>query len=79
LRLKPCASSTHFFSHPSAAELQAILTDEASVEGNGLLELLFSPNEALQASSKTCWALHSARVSDTEAVGRPPGNGRRWA
>jgi len=65
------------FSHPSAAELQAILTDDASVERDGLLELLFSPDEALQVEPKTCWPFHSAASLDTEAVAARL-HGRRW-
>lgn len=36
------------FAHPSAAELSALLADDASPERDSLLELLFSPDEALQ-------------------------------
>jgi hypothetical protein len=36
------------FSHPSAAELAAILGDDAAPERDSLLELLFSPDEDLQ-------------------------------
>lgn len=36
------------FSHPSAAELAAILADDAAPERDSLLELLFSPDEGLQ-------------------------------
>ena len=36
------------FAHPSAAELSALLTDDAVPERDSLLELLFSPDEALQ-------------------------------
>jgi len=56
------------FSHPSAAELQAILTDDASVERDGLLELLFSPDEALQVELENLLALPQRASLDTEAV-----------
>jgi len=36
------------FAHPSAAELSALLLDDAVPERDSLLELLFSPDEALQ-------------------------------
>lgn len=36
------------FSHPSAAELAAILADDAAPERDSLLDLLFSPDEGLQ-------------------------------
>jgi hypothetical protein len=36
------------FAHPSADELSALLTDDAVPERDSLLELLFSPDEALQ-------------------------------
>jgi len=56
------------FSHPSAAELEAILKDDASVERDSLLELLFSPDEALQVELENLLALPHRTSPDAQEV-----------
>jgi hypothetical protein len=56
------------FSHPSAAELQAVLADEASVERDSLLELLFSPDEALQVELENLLALAPRASAEPQEV-----------
>lgn len=53
------------FSHPSAAELAAILADEAAPERDSLLELLFSPDEDLQIEVEDL-------LDDRPETGPPP-------
>jgi hypothetical protein len=56
------------FSDPSAAEVEAILKDEASVERDSLLELLFSPDEALQVELENLLALPHRSSPDAQEV-----------
>jgi len=56
------------FSDPSAAEVEAILKDEASVERDSLLELLFSPDEALQVELENLLALPHRTSPDAQEV-----------
>jgi hypothetical protein len=56
------------FSHPSAAELQSILTDDALLERDSLLELLFSPDESLQLELENLLALPQQGDPDAEEV-----------
>lgn len=56
------------FAHPSAAELSALLTDEAAAERDSLLELLFSPDEALQIELEDRLDLQPAGALSAEEV-----------
>ena len=56
------------FSDPSAAEVEAVIKDEASVERDSLLELLFSPDEALQVELENLLALPHRSSPDAQEV-----------
>jgi hypothetical protein len=56
------------FSDPSAAEVEATLEDDASVERDSLLELLFSPDEALQIELENLLAIQHRANPDAEEV-----------
>jgi hypothetical protein len=56
------------FAHPSTAELSALLADDAVPERDSLLELLFSPDEALQIEIEDRLSLQPPEAHLTEAV-----------
>jgi hypothetical protein len=56
------------FSDPSTAEVEAVIKDEASVERDSLLELLFSPDEALQVELENLLALPHRSSPDAQEV-----------
>lgn len=56
------------FSHPSAAELAAILKDDTAPEGDSLLELLFSPDEPLQMELENLLETPHGESPDAEEV-----------
>ena len=56
------------FDHPSTVELSALLADDAVPERDSLLELLFSPDEALQIELEDRLALQPPEAHLTEEV-----------